>query len=268
MTNTGRQTPSASPTASHSYPGMSWSEPMLPPMPVYGDVNCASADPSPMGNQMQGVYLPMEAVRNCGMPQLHPGMAGPCMVASPAHCMDNSMNAFGMSSPHAGVSPMAMQAHPMQMQVLHPHAAMPQWHYASPHGNQNQYCGFQMPHNSGMTICATQAGADGQMQFLCHMPHMHGVQQMSPQSPQAVAIHMQVPMAMNGGMPQPQVMQTQHMSPESWQGKHELPSAPFPMPLSPPHDMAQSCFSSGTQPAFFENWTPDGQPASHTGSSQ
>jgi len=237
----GNQSPLASPTASQHTNG-SWAlgpwgdGQSIPSLPTFGEMGCLNTDPSgastPMGSQMQGgVYLPMEAMRQC------PPMPGAYVSATPTGC-DQNMNAFGMpgspcmqpvGSPMACLqpvgSPMAcMTAPSVQGQAMQ---AVPQWQYA----NGGQFCGMPVQ-NGGMTPCNQMQGNmnnDGSMQM--------GMMQQSQQHPQQMAMPVNMQQHNSFGMPQ------------NMQGQ----GAPFPMPLSPPHDLAQTSFPSGTQPAYYEN---------------
>jgi hypothetical protein len=105
--------------------------------------------------------------------------------------------------------------------------AVPQWQYA----NGGQFCGMPVQ-NGGMTPCNQMQGNmnnDGSMQM--------GMMQQSQQHPQQMAMPVNMQQHNSFGMPQ------------NMQGQ----GAPFPMPLSPPHDLAQTSFPSGTQPAYYEN---------------
>lgn len=251
----GNHSPMASPMSSQQFQGHrdrsdsswtlgSWNDSHgLPALPSY-DQSGAS---TPMGGHMQGngLCLPMEAMRQCQV-QMHGAYA-----ASPTGCEQN-MNAFGMppspcmqpvGSPMACMQPMGSpmacmaQAHGQPMQNM-------QWQYPNG-GNGGQFCGMQM--QNGMVACTpnqmpmSNMNGDGSMQFNM----MQQCQQMPQQMPQQCQ-QMQVPVNMQQnsfGMAPAAIMQ----------------SAPFPMPLSPPHDLAHSSFPLGTQPAYFENWTSDGQ---------
>merc|ERR1719162_910637 len=180
-------------------------------------------------------------------------------MASPMGC-EQSMNAFGMppmqpvGSPMACMqpvgSPMACmaQAHGQPMQNM-------QWQYTHG-GNGGQFCG--MPMHNGMVSCTpnqmpmTNMNGDGSMQFNM-VQQCQQMPQQCQQMPQQCQ-QMQVPVNMQ--------QNSFGMAPGNMQ------SAPFPMPLSPPHDLVQSGFPLGTQPAYFENWTSDGQQQSAAASMQ
>merc|ERR1712031_140405 len=72
--------------------------------------------------------------------------------------------------------------------------------------------------------------------------------------------NMSPPAEMPHGSPRPTAVAA-GPSVQSWQGKPaDMQSAPFPMPLSPPHDLAYAGFSGNQQSqAYFENWAPEGQ---------
>merc|ERR1712232_1549691 len=86
--------------------------------------------------------------------------------------------------------------------------------------------------NGAMTPCTPMQGnvqSDGSMQF-----GMMPSQQQHPQM--AMPVNMQ--------------QQTSFGMSQNVQGHGQ--GSPFPMPLSPPHDLAQTGFP-GTQPAYYEN---------------
>lgn len=194
--------------------------------------------------QGNGVYLPMEAMRHCQAPPM-PG----AYVATPTGC-DQNLNAFGMppspcmqpmacvqpvTSPMACMAGPGIQAQPVQGQPVQ----NMQWQYA----NNGQFCG--MPMQNGLVACTptnqmpvSNMSGDGSMQF-------NMIQQ--PQQMPVPVNMQQNSFGMQGG---------------------NMQSAPFPMPLSPPHDLVHSSFPLGTQPAYFENWTADGQHQSQTGGMQ
>merc|ERR1711879_447838 len=111
-------------------------------------------------------------------------------------------------------SPMACVAQAQPLQ---------QWHFA----NGGQYCGVPMQNGIATCLPGQMQGCavnDGSMQF--------GVMQMQQPPQMAVPVNMQ-----------------QYSKP----GNSTMQGTPFPMPLSPPHDLAQTSFP-GTQPAaYYEN---------------
>lgn len=120
---------------------------------------------------------------------------------------------------------------------------------------------FAMPHPA-MGMCATAGPApmmshDGSMQFACH-------QQMVSMPSHGTSIESQAVSLQPVDMPQ---APSRHGSGSTtpivaapWQGKHpDMQGSPFPMPLSPPHDLAHAGFSGNQQQAYFENWAPEGQ---------
>lgn len=224
----GNQSPLASPAVSQQTTNASWwgeAQTTIPSMPSFGEMGgCLNTDPTgahtPMGSHMQGsVFLPVEAMRHCQVPHM-PGN----------YVHDPTMNAFGMpacmqavNSPMACMHPVGSPMACMANQSGQTMQAMPQWY-----SNPGQFCGMPMP-NGAMTPCTQMQGHVGN-DGACSM---HFGMMQSPQQHMAVPINMQH----QNSFVMPQTMPAQ--------------GAPFPMPLSPPHDLAQSGFAN-SQPAYYE----------------
>jgi len=214
----GSQSPT-SPMVGHGYWGDSQG---LPPLPSYGHDGCMSSDMSsvgtPVGTPMHsnGIYLPIEAVRHC-VPQMQGHMSG-MYAPTPTGCLgDQSQNltAFGM--------PASPCMHPVGSPVAAMMQGQPmnQWMCNPPQWMCNgQMCNGQM--YQGVM------NGDGSSPYACGMP--------GQQSQQVFAV--------------PVPYGHSHFNPCG-----PMQGAPFPMPLSPPHDMAHSSFPTGPmQPGYCENW--------------
>lgn len=284
----GHRSPLASPTASPlSGYGMhsdscwnSWGD------HGYDGFTDHSAASTPCGSPMQnigghgnGMMLPMDAMR--AVPPL-PGMGGSDYGSS---CAGGTPMGSGYGS-YAGspcISPMGMdqqqsQAAMMngQVQLVPPSGAgmpsLPPWPFTGPAAAMGQtnmatvpQCAPAMPQpadqQSMMQYCTVPAGqtATGTMPVMAHaMPNlMHASTAGGNDTPHPnnFTCMNQVPMA-NGGL-SPSSLATN----PSWQGQPtDHQQSPFPMPLSPPHDLAQSCTpSQPQQEAYFQLMTNNGQ---------
>jgi len=259
----------------HVHPGQygSWGDssgvPMLPHLPNFGELSADPSAPStPMGSPM-------------GSPHAMAG-GGAYMSYGAAPPMPGQMGAFAMppmppGSPQAGCMHPTVQAQPVPN--------LPAWPFGcngpmqpamgmcatvqGPAGNDGSMqfaCGNGMVPSMGMW--SGQQAADGSMQFAC-MPHpgmtMPGQgQMMSSDGSMQFACQQQMLGMPNQGMsgeatPRPGSGSATPVAGAPWQGKApEVQGSPFPMPLSPPHDLAHAGFS-GNQQAYFENWAPEGQ---------
>lgn len=224
-----------------------------------------------------------------------PGQGGYC-TASPSHCMDQQgapMGAFSMppGSPQAGCMQPPMVTPTVQAQ---PVPNLPPWPFgcngpmqpaamgmsATVQGPQGNDGSMQFAYGNSMVpsmgMWSGQHTADGSMQFAC-MPHPGMAmpaqgQMMSNDGSMQFACQQQMISMQNQGISGDQSSDIQQATPRPasgsatpvvaapWQGKApEMQGSPFPMPLSPPHDLAHAGFSGNQQQAFFENWTPEGQ---------
>jgi len=258
--------------------------PMLPQLPNFGELSADPSAPStPLGSPMNNPMAGGGAYMSYGTAPPMPGpgvpVNGTYCTASPSHCMDQHhapMGSFSMppGSPHAACMQPPIGAPAVQAQPV-PH--LPPWPF-----------GCNGPMQPGaMGVCATVQGpqgndgsmqfvpyhqsADGSVQFAC-MPHPGMGQMMSADGSMQFACPQQmmgVPSQGTSGdqsteaTPRPASGSATPIVAAPWQGKApDVQSSPFPMPLSPPHDLAHAGFSGNQQQAYFENWTPDGQTGS------
>merc|ERR1711865_328349 len=142
-------------------------------------------------------------------------------------------------------------------------------------GSMQFACGNSMVPQMGMW--SGQQAADGSMQFAC-MPHPGMAmsaqgQMMSNDGSMQFACQQQMMSMPSQGISGDQSTEATPRSGSAtpavaapWQGKPpDMQGSPFPMPLSPPHDLAHAGFSGNQQQAYFENWTPEGQTGSVPG---
>lgn len=200
-----------------------------------------------IGQHNNGFSLPMEAMH--GMPPPFPGTDGSnTPYGSSATPMGSGYGSY-QGSPC--MSPVGSPHHngQMQYQVGAPCPSIPAWPFA-PGAAQGQ----------GGCNLSTQPGMEGGQFFSVPMGQpaqgpMPGMNQMMQQQPDN---QMQMP---NGGFSGPggfggsPTSYALGTSPSAWQGGQLAgqQQSPFPMPLSPPHDLAQSCAQpSQAQQAFFE----------------
>merc|ERR1719272_2612245 len=234
--------------------------PMLPQLPNFGELSADPSAPStPMGSAMGspmaggGAYMPY------GTAPPMPGQGGPVSgtycTASPSHCMDQHcapMGSFSMppGSPQAACIQPPMATPTVQAQ---PVPKLPSWPFGcngsmqpsmgmvqgpqSNDGSMQFACGNSMVPPMG--VWSGQQSADGSMHYAC-MPHpgmampTHGQMMSSPshgisgdQSNEATPRH-------TSGSATP-------VAAAPWQGKApDMQGSPFPMPLSPPHDLAHA----------------------------
>jgi pentatricopeptide repeat protein len=233
----------------------------------YGDQSAASTPcGSPhhqIGGNANGVFLPMDAMRP--MPPPFPGMGGSDYASS---CAGQTPMGSGygsyMGSPCN--SPTAMDQQQCQGQMM---------------ASQVQYQGGMMsqaPSGSGMpslpafpfagqTVpCFPQstapAGMDTSVPQFYQMPMPQGVAGTMPAMSPAMG-NMMPPQNMGGASP---ISLAPGGPLLAWQGQPaETQQSPFPMPLSPPHDLAQNCAPGQSVPqqpqqrAYFEMMPDSGQ---------
>lgn len=145
----------------------------------------------------------------------------------------------------------------------------------APQGNDGSMQ-FAQP---SMGMWSGQQAADGSMQYMpmphpnmamCTAPGHTNGQMMSSDGAMQFACQQQMVSMPNQGNPGEQPADVPQATPRSgsatpvlaasWQGKPpDMQGAPFPMPLSPPHDLAHAGFSGNQQQAYFENWAPEAQ---------
>jgi len=263
----------ASPTASPmSGYGMmqepSWNTWGEPGYNGFADVSAASTPcGSPMSqySQASSLYLPMDGMH--GLPPPLPGMSGSdapysgsCTpVGSPygSFAVSPCMSPTGMDHHQGQGANMMIPAGPGQVPcqgaMMAPcptgMPAMPPWPFAG--GSAPGAC------NAGNLPQGSATGMDAAM------AQFYPVQAQGPMMQPAPGIMpgnmMQVPSPMNS---MPQGNATPGGVNQSWPGQPSAPQqSPFPMPLSPPHDLAQSCAPSQPQQgqAFFDTMPNSGQ---------
>lgn len=198
-------------------------------LPQFGG-DLSGGNNTPVGGNMAGsggLFLPMEAMRQCPMPMAH----GTYLGATPTGCEQafgmHGVHAQSMAFMHPVASPMACMTTP-GVQPGQQLPAMPHWQFP----NGAQFCGVQM--QNAMAACVQMHGPgmspDSPMQFGMMHPH-----QQTPHMP-AMSVNMQ--------------QNSFAMTPVG-----NVQGTPFfPMPLSPPHDLAHSGFPHGAQPYFENDW--------------
>lgn len=227
---------------------------------AYTDPSAASTPcGSPMhhtGGHGNGVFLPMDAMQ--GMPPPLPGMGGDTPYGTPMSSNYGSFAGSPCMSPGGQGGMMAVQGSP-QMQYNGTMVAapapqlpsLPSWPFTGPAiGNVQQ--------------APTPGGDMG-------MPQLYSVQPSGvPMMPQGGATPTMGNMMPDGScVGSGAATPTSCMpggSPTSWQCQSSQPQqSPFPMPLSPPHDLAQPCAPTGSQPqqAFFQVMPESGGQASN-----
>jgi pentatricopeptide repeat protein len=277
--------------------------PMLPQLPNFGELSADPSAPStPMGSPMGSPMAGGGPYMSYGAAPPMPGQGGPVTgtycTASPTHCMDQHaapMGSFSMppGSPQAGCMQPPMVTPTVQGQ---PVPNLPPWPFGcngSMHPTMGMCATVQAPQSNdgsvqfaygnsmppSMGVWSGQQAADGSMQFAC-MPHpgmampAHG-QMMSNDGAMQFACQQQMMSMPSQGAsgeqsseatPRPASGSATPVVPAPWQGKApDMQGSPFPMPLSPPHDLAHAGFSGNQQQAYFENWTPEGQTGSMPG---
>jgi len=273
------------------HPGQSWGAgpwgdaqavPMLPGLPNFGELSADPSAPStpmgsPMGSPMGGGAQFMSYGAAPPMPGQGGHVNGAYCTASPSQ-----MGAFAMppGSPQAGCMQQPMVTPTVQAQ---PVPNLPPWPFGCNGHMQPAAMGMcpqsndgsmQYPMHPSMGVWSGQQVADGSMQFAC-MPHPGMTmpaqgQMMSNDGSMQFACQQQMIAMPNQGISGDQPSDTATPRPASgsaspvvsaaWQGKApDMQASPFPMPLSPPHDLAHAGFSGNQQQAYFESWPAEGQ---------
>jgi len=267
--NTNHRSPGASPTASpmSGFGRGAWSERHdnacwgawsdASGYDAYTDPSAASTPcGSPhhsFGQQDHGAFLPLDAMR--GMPPPFPGMAGSETPYGSSGTPMGSYHASPCMSPANQQAMMMAQGSPQHMQPQGPLVAapsLPPWPFAG----QGATMG---PCNMATIPQGAHQGMDGMQQFFA-VP----MGQSTPGNMMQQQTDNQMHMA-NGGFSGPNGFGGSPTSyapgaPSAWQCQPvDAQQSPFPMPLSPPHDLAQSCAPSQPNQAFFEMMAANGQ---------
>jgi pentatricopeptide repeat protein len=272
----GGATPTGSPT--YGYTGNqrhgdnNWS--MWGDSGYSNDHSCASTPcGSPhhsIGNSGGGLFLPLDAMR--GVPPPLPGMtADQTQYGSNGTGMTPMNSAFqGSYASSPCMSPMSMEQHQTVMMSIP----------ASPAHLQSYSNGATMPGTGSGVVPALPpfpftGGAPGQCQSNtlgvdAQVPQFFPVQMSQPSQPvMPSAGNMMLATGTNMGSlanSMPHMNGQNAMTPGD---TSQLQQSPFPMPLSPPHDMVQGAcpMNQQSQQVFFENFAPEGQAVSTAASS-
>jgi len=234
---------------------------------AYTDPSAASTPcGSPMhhtGGQGNGVFLPMDAMH--GMPPPLPGMGGDTPYGTPVNSSYGSFAGSPCMSPTGGVDQnmcqgamMTVSGSPGQIQyngtmVAAPGAALPSlpaWPFTGPG-----------PAMGNVQQVPAPGGDMG-------MPQVYSVQpsgvSMLPQGGATPTMGSMMPdgSCVGSGAATPTSC-IPGGSPTSWQCQPAQPQqSPFPMPLSPPHDLVQPCAPGQPQQAYFQVMSEPGGQAS------
>jgi len=245
----------------------------------YGDASAASTPcGSPMhqtGGQGNGLYLPMDATR--GMPPPLPGMGGSDTPYSgsctPIGSCTPMGSAYGSFSVSPCMSPAGMDHHQGQGAIMNFPGSL-----GSPGGQIPCHGAMMAPSPTGMPAMPAWpfAGAapgvpQGNHGMDAAMAQFYSVQtsvpmmQPAPGSMPGTPVNqmgnmIQVSNPAMNGMMQSDGNATPGGAHQAWSAQPMAPQqSPFPMPLSAPHDLAQSCAPSQSQQAFFEMMPGGGQ---------
>jgi pentatricopeptide repeat protein len=224
--------------------------------------NASTPCGSPMhhtGGHNNGLFLPLDAMR--GMPPPLPGMNGsetPYSSCGGGTPVNSAYGSFG-GSPY--MSP--IDQHQAQVQLVAASApsgngmpSLPPWPFATGTVPSNT---MGTPNMMSMSQGIAPGMHNATVPQYCTVPTAQGAPgagQGDTPHPDSryLACHMQVPNGAGPGGGSPMSYGVIGQCPPGQTG--EAQQSPFPMPLSPPHDLAQNCTPSQPQQAYFE-FMPD-----------
>jgi pentatricopeptide repeat protein len=249
--------------------------------PSAASTPCGSPGHS-VGNA-NGLFLPLEAMR--GVPPPLPGMGGSDTPYASLTPMNSAFTGSYASSPcmtpgmeqQQGLpsvgAVMAIPASPAQLppySTAPPVAAqaLPPWPFASGTAPAAALGGCTVPGPQG---AMPGVEANGHQYFSVQMPQPPPLPAPAMTHPMGNMMSVPCQSPMNGSTNQdnmlcpPQMQARSAAGPGaasvSWNNEPaEAQQSPFPMPLSPPHDLAHNiCTTSQPQQAYFETFAPNGR---------